>query len=278
MGVVADEASSHRYGTFWQRAGSAAVDGLVLYPLTVGLRAMHPGRAEAFLSILVPALFWLYEVGTLGRWGQTVGKMVMGVQVRRTDFRPVGYRVALLRCAVTILIGCAFIGSEVRLAGSVPPEILQAIPFECLSVFAAHFLPGQSFLTFFWASSVWGAAELVTMLFHPRRRAVHDLIAGTVVIQTPSAVGRTRGQRIRWAVATIVGWAVIMALSSHSTNQPRRSWFPDGTLQGEYQPWQPRVGTENHYLLEQRQDSARPDRTGPDGYEAERDGEDLAVV
>lgn len=33
-----------------------------------------------------------------------------------------------------------------------------------------------------WGTFIWFALEMLTMLFHEKRRALHDLIAGTVVI------------------------------------------------------------------------------------------------
>src|SRR5215467_6690335 len=42
------------------------------------------------------------------------------------------------------------------------------------------------FLMWFFAVAIaWGALEFITMLFNSKRRAIHDWIAGTVVIRQP---------------------------------------------------------------------------------------------
>jgi uncharacterized RDD family membrane protein YckC len=42
-----------------------------------------------------------------------------------------------------------------------------------------------------WIFTFWNVAEIVTMLTNAKRRALHDLIAGSVVVRTES-IGRRR--------------------------------------------------------------------------------------
>jgi len=243
MAGMATESSGYRYATFWQRAGAAALDALLWVVLTLGLYAIRPGQAALYLSIFWPSLRWIYEVGTTMRWGQTFGKMFTGVQVRHTDFTRIGFGRALARSAVMIALGCLSIFYELHLIGFIPREIVQAIPFEYIVVFARHFSPDFHLMLLLWPVAIWEIAELVTMLFHPKRRAIHDLIAGTVVVQTRAAAERRGAQRALRVAPAILGFVIVTALNTRRAKQPYRSQFPDGTLQGEYVPWEREGGT-----------------------------------
>ena len=203
--------------------------------LTMGLNAIRPGQTEVYASILVTPLFWIYEIGTVARWGQTFGKMFTGVQVTRIDFNRIGFGRASLRSAVTIALGCVFMFYELHLVALIPKEIVRAVPFKYVGLFASHF--GAHNLTLlFWPLAIWEMAELVTMLFHPNRRAIHDLIAGTVVVQTRSAAQRKGVQRAVRVAPAILGWVLLSTLDMRDGKQPYRSYSPDGSLQGEYVP------------------------------------------
>jgi uncharacterized RDD family membrane protein YckC len=89
-------ASGPRAG-FWQRAGAAILDGLVLLiPWIILLLIFKQGAAYQALSTLVSLAYFTYFEG--GATGQTIGKKALGIRVY--DFRqggPIGYGRALLR-------------------------------------------------------------------------------------------------------------------------------------------------------------------------------------
>ena len=94
-----------------------------------------------------------------------------GVRVISVSEAPLTFRQATLRDSVPIFlnsIGVA-IGSRTVLAGGVP--------------FAQEVLT-LPFLLIVLASSAWGIAEIVTMLGNTKRRAIHDFIAGSIVVRT----------------------------------------------------------------------------------------------
>ena len=72
------------------------------------------------------------------------------------------YRYTHLKILVTVIA----VGDDVV-------ETLESKPYLVLLIYA-HLI----------ASTLWYVAELVTMLFNRKRRAVHDFIAGTVVVRT----------------------------------------------------------------------------------------------
>jgi uncharacterized RDD family membrane protein YckC len=226
----------HSYATFWQRAAGIACDSMLFWPIMFAVKHLQPGPALC-ISLLMTPLSWVYEVGTVVRWGQTFGKMLVGIQIMRTDFTRVSWGRALLRAAGSIAFGGLFFFYELRLLNSVPREIIEAIPFEDVTLFALHFPPNQDVMLFFWPLIAWQVAELVTMLFHPKRRAIHDLIAGTVVVQTSSAEVQTKAHGACRTAPILVAWMVGGIPDTRSHPPSYRSYFADGAVKGEYDPW-----------------------------------------
>ncbi len=103
-------------GGFWLRSMAMAVDSLLLLVLTaifvvLGFLTLTlgatGGREIPFLRqalIILPVIFPMGLVLTLayftffhGTWGQTIGKMIFGLQVVRVDGRPLSFSRALAR-------------------------------------------------------------------------------------------------------------------------------------------------------------------------------------
>jgi uncharacterized RDD family membrane protein YckC len=171
-----------RYSTFGPRFWTGTVDALGLWPIgfiTWTLSSFSIPNGLAALIIIVENLAWLlYTVVMHGRYGQTVGKMV--TKVRVVDFRTEGrisWRQAWLREGIPMLLSLGMVVQEVAamLKGS---ESTQAVTRGQALVATKPFnllleLPG-------W----WFVAEAVTMLTNEKRRALHDFIAGTIVVRT----------------------------------------------------------------------------------------------
>ncbi len=244
-GTPGPSAISSPYGTFWQRAGAMAIDGVFVGLFSLAAERFGPQNVWLYDLLCPMALVWAYDVGMLAAWGQTFGKMFTGVRVVSTDISRIGLRQAFLRNAVGIAVSCANIPNDVRLVSLFPDEMVRAIPLKYLARLAFtldsandHHVRSR-LLLFGGLGLAWGLAELVTMLFHPKRRAIHDLIAGTVVVRTAPVLETIGG---RPGLRTTLGILVLCVdLAIRMTNvrreKPYRSYFPDGTLQGEIVPW-----------------------------------------
>lgn len=157
------------YQNFWRRYWAATLDGGILSMLYLMISARTLGTAP-IVSILLPLLPYLYSIGFHAWRGQTPGKLVAGIRVTRPDGNRIHLREAVLRDAVPLLLtvaGLLFLAaSAMRTSGpgSVDVGILgyQAVG---------------------WISFGWFVLELLTMLMNPRRRALHDFVAGTVVVR-----------------------------------------------------------------------------------------------
>jgi len=175
-------ARSARYSTFGPRFWTGSVDCCVLWPvsfITTALLSLNIPRVLAALLVVVESLAWLvYTVVMHARYGQTVGKMV--TKVRVVDFRTEGsisWQQAWLREGIPAVLSFGFVGWQVFLilTGSLSPGAV--VSGEALT-------NSKGFWLLTALPGLWFVAEVLTMLTNDKRRALHDFIAGTVVVRT----------------------------------------------------------------------------------------------
>lgn len=182
-----------RYRTFWPRFWAGLIDGLVFQTLAWldhwvwGNVAASTVLVGWFLTSSFAIL--AYSIILHGLFGQTLGKRLLGVRVYDIRGGKLSMRQAVLRDAVPL--GLVAIGVAVDL----PTVVSGRNPYDP-ATFAFSKLSALQLLPL-WGSLVWFLVELLTMLLNPRRRAVHDLIAKSVVMRVslpePEAVGVHRG-------------------------------------------------------------------------------------
>ena len=167
----------NKYATFWRRFWAHIFDTVVVaVPLVAGgVAAEKTGLIQSVASPQLQVLFQFVAVAYFvilhGACGQTVGKMATGVKVLDvSERRAPGWLQALARDAVPLLL---ILVSMVYVLGfgATPAEAEAAEPAAAIQIALALIVP------------VWALAEMVTMLFSRKRRALHDFIARTVVIR-----------------------------------------------------------------------------------------------
>lgn len=170
-----------RYASFEMRVAAAAVDALVLF-FVAGVLIIA-GSVNLLLSSdfdrvnasgdsinlfwalvgAVPAACLLYFFLGLAFWGKTAGAAAMRISVVRSDGAGLGVLGALAR-VIGMLSYVLILG-----LGAVLAYVLRGTPI------AAGLLVGLSLLAC--------VAGLLWAVFDPYRRALHDRIAGTIVVQ-----------------------------------------------------------------------------------------------
>lgn len=176
--------ATQRYSTFGPRFWTGWVDSCVLWPInlttSILLTWKLPAVGAAIVIVLQNVVWVSYSVAMHTKYGQTYGKMVCKVRV--VDHRTEGavtFLQALVREGVPIAASCVVIVYEMRglINGTLSGEALSGSGL------------GQDRM--FWLLSTiplfWFVAEVVTMLTNEKRRALHDYIAGTVVVRTDVA-------------------------------------------------------------------------------------------
>lgn len=163
------------FRTFWRRYWALVIDSLVLFPLGVillGIGWQVTAPAVQILLHVVGSFYGVaYSVFFHSRYGQTLGKMTTRIKVVDLSGRPIGISQALWRDGPTILLSLATAAFGIRAA----LDGINPFTFKILAVVPPLLL---------YANLIWILAEFVTMLTNRRRRAIHDWIAGTLVVRT----------------------------------------------------------------------------------------------
>jgi uncharacterized RDD family membrane protein YckC len=148
---------------------------LVFLPL-LGLEALlfttePAGPASLLTTLLNTALPAIYSVWMVGKYGQTLGKMALKIKVLDGDEEKdiIGYKRAFYRDSVLIILdSLAFLYLLYMWA-------TQGI----IATVSAN--PVLGFINY--SVGIWGIAELITMFSSERRRAIHDILANSVVVK-----------------------------------------------------------------------------------------------
>jgi uncharacterized RDD family membrane protein YckC len=171
------------YATFWQRVGAWLIDLLILSPLLPldyffgGLSRLYHLYALAPIE-LFSAFFYVYLVV---RFGGTPGKLMLGLRVARLDGSTVTLKAAVVRYSVPWALALAIsILTTVAAFGMSDEAYLALDYYERSDALDAR---QPMIMTATWAYLGWMLGCLVAVLCNRKRRALHDFMAGTVVIR-----------------------------------------------------------------------------------------------
>jgi uncharacterized RDD family membrane protein YckC len=173
---------SLRYAGFWYRLGAMMLDYLIWYPLGWAWSwGDHYRLFNVYCFIPSTFLVLFYNVYLVRRYGGTPGKLIVGIRVRKLNGDPVGYSEAILReLPDTILLTLLGIVELVPLFHMTDAEFASLSSAALLNRETA-LLPAV-YKPLMWIDVAWVYSELVVLLTNRRRRALHDFIAGTVVV------------------------------------------------------------------------------------------------
>jgi uncharacterized RDD family membrane protein YckC len=175
------------YAGFWPRLGALLLDLLIMLPLTA-LVLWCSERYRLFnLYYFVPSVLFglFYGVYLVRRFGGTPGKLIVGVRIRKVNGEAVGYREAFLRelpeLILTTLTSIALLIPVLHMSDTE----YHALSFmerakRTVELAPSWYKPLQI------VQNVWVWGELIVLLTNRKRRALHDFIAGTVVVRTSS--------------------------------------------------------------------------------------------
>jgi len=179
-----------RYAGFWPRLGALLLDMLILLPLSA-LAFWGSQRYRLFdLYFLLPdTLFSLfYGVYLVRRFGGTPGKLIVGVRICKVTGEPVGYREAILRYLPEFILGVLMSIAMLISVFHMSDTEYRALSFmerakRMVALAPSWYKPLQI------VQNIWVWGELIALLTNRKRRALHDFIAGTVVIRRDAREG-----------------------------------------------------------------------------------------
>lgn len=161
-----------KYQTFVPRLVALLIDGFIMMPLAILDDWFR--RAEfspAFFYVWIPLSLLVapvYKILMHGLYGQTLGKMYMNVKVLNATEEPIKFVQAFVRETPQLIfnLGSIFIG--IAFLGVNPEDENFQTIYKFLMTFAG----------------VWSLADILTFFTNDKRRALHDFLAGTMVVKT----------------------------------------------------------------------------------------------
>lgn len=170
------------YAGFRKRSGAYFIDLLILIPVClIYFKIYAISIPIAIISIFVlNFIFHFYTIFLHYKYGATLGKMFAQIKVTMPDGSPIGFQEAFLRSFIDICYSLIIIFLHIGVLIQFDPELFSSTAdirneeFQKLSPKLWGSLDTIYYLWFF--------IELITLLFNERKRALHDFIAGTVVI------------------------------------------------------------------------------------------------
>lgn len=175
--VLVQRRNSQRYQTFFPRFIASIIDSIVLWP--IGFLLEYLMQIDIlflvlFLTLLNKLMPFMYSIFCHGKYGQTVGKYAMNVIVIDAgEQKGIDFRQAILRDAVPVaLMVILFAFSIVLMDYEQSHEDFMSNIDVLLPMIIISSL-----------SFLWSILEILSMLTNEKSRALHDLIAGTVVVR-----------------------------------------------------------------------------------------------
>lgn len=172
-----------RYASFWQRFGALLLDALILSPLYAldfyleGSSRMN--NLYTFLPMeLVSVYVYLFMVV---KYGGTPGKLIMGLRTMSLGGARITWKQAALRYAPLWLMNSVMTVATIIAALGMSDQAYDAMGFFERSEALEARAPIIYVIT--WLVFAYAFASLVSMLANDKCRALHDFLAGTVVVR-----------------------------------------------------------------------------------------------
>jgi len=172
------------YAGFWKRFGAYWLDFIIFLPFTAlslwGNEYLRLFQLYWFVPSLI-IIIW-FNVYLVQKYGGTPGKLLLKIKVVKVDGSDIGYKEAILRYSVDfVLILVLSAALDPIVLGMTDAEYF-SMDWKTRSIYIVSKAPHwYNFVQI--AMTVWGWSEFLVMLTNKKRRALHDFIAGTVVIR-----------------------------------------------------------------------------------------------
>lgn len=189
------EAQPLRYAGFWRRLAACIWELLLFWqPWVVTSRYSLESSYAFFIawSIGSPIVASIGSLYLLARYGGTPGKLIQGIRVVQLDGSPITWRHALFRNSVDLFYTICAVAVFLSVMPNIDFETVRTLapkPAEALQAYWRQIYP-RWFYALDNLEALYILSEAVVMLTNERRRAIHDYLAGTVVVIKPRTLAR----------------------------------------------------------------------------------------
>ena len=173
------------YADIWTRIAARIVDIVVLLPVAVLILYISGLSKEAYFYAILPnlAIYIWYEVYLVKKYGGTPGKLIMGIKIIQKDGDDVDWHASFMRYLVSFCLNLSGIFIMMWTLGLIDDATYVGMGFLKRTQLLSEFNPFMSKIQTF-TILAWTLAGIIAILSNKRKRAVHDYIAGTVVIKS----------------------------------------------------------------------------------------------
>jgi len=174
------------YAGFWPRFISIWVDKGVIWALGQFFSFSRTYSLQHFwwVNILGYFVYLSYSVACVAIWGQTPGKALTKIKVVGLKGEKIGWGKAFLRNSVAALLSLWFLILENQTIQHISPAEFSALEISKRHAFIVHHLPKTAeIINYILFAFIW--SEFIVLFLNKKKRAIHDFIAGTVVIHDP---------------------------------------------------------------------------------------------
>jgi len=180
-----DTAASLQYAGFWRRFFAYWIDIVVFLPIMGVAYVLGEKSRMFYLYWFIPGLLigLLFHVYLVKRYGGTPGKLVLKTRIALVDGSSITTKAAVLRYSVLFVLSALSSLALLMSTLAMTDDLYFSLGYLARSRKMVDMAPSWYF-TVSVLTQVWVWGEFVTMLFNKRRRAVHDYIAGTVVVRS----------------------------------------------------------------------------------------------
>ena len=171
------------YAGFWKRFCAGFADTLIIMPLAFLFVWLEGFDRTLAIGITIPAsiLFAMYNVFFNARFGGTLGKLAVGIRITKPDGTRINWSEAWKRSAIDLIFASIVLVVQVWGLMHVNPRLYASLGWMDRARLVVEHAPSW-YGSINMLQQVWVWSEVVVILFNKRKRAIHDFIAGTIVI------------------------------------------------------------------------------------------------
>ena len=179
---IKDRNMEMKYAGFGPRLLSLIFDVLLFGLIWLPMRLLFNDISKLASILTLAFIFISYHViqlYLLTKYGGSFGKLLARIRVRKVNGDFINFRIAFLRSSVDIIF------SFLQLIGFIGGLSVVSFTQYQASNRMSDIFPSW----YIWVEilgQLWFWGETIILLFNKKKRAIHDFIAGTVVIHLPS--------------------------------------------------------------------------------------------
>ena len=174
------------YAGFWTRVLASTVDKVIITAAAQLFLLIRTYSLTGFSFVTVGGfLFYrFYHIGCVALWGQTPGKMAAKIKIVQVNGASAGLWNAFLRNSVeTILVTVVLVLELIAASKVLPAEYAASDAVKRKELIEAFIPHTATYVS--WFTQAFVLSEFVVLFLNKKKRAIHDFIAGTVVVHDP---------------------------------------------------------------------------------------------